>query len=213
MPIVNLWVVTVYILRIVNYNLFKVYNWDGGIFMRSKTAWLLLAGLFTALTAVGAFLKIPVGLAAVSLQSLVTALAGLLLGAKWGALSQAAYVVLGLVGLPIFALGGGLGYVFQPSFGFVLALIPAAWVIGIAAGKRPSAWRCVAACLLGECVIYLVGVPYLYVILHAYLGQDVPLSSVIKTGMLIYLPGDGVKILATVLLVGPLRRALSRTGT
>lgn len=181
--------------------------------MRSKTAWLILAALFTALTALGAFLKIPVGLAAVSLQSLITALAGLLLGAKWGALSQAAYVILGLVGLPIFALGGGPGYVLQPSFGFVLALIPAAWVIGAAAEREPSAIRCVAACLLGECVIYLVGVPYLYLILNAYLGQDVPLGTVVRTGMLIYLPGDGVKILATVLLAGPLRRALRRAGT
>ena len=59
-----------------------------------------------------------------TLQYLFTAMAGLLLGRRWGALSQAVYVLLGLVGLPIFTMGGGFGYVFQPTFGFLLGLIP-----------------------------------------------------------------------------------------
>ena len=50
-------------------------------------------------------------------------MAGLLLGARLGALSQALYVGLGLVGLPIFAAGGGFSYVFNPTFGFLLGLV------------------------------------------------------------------------------------------
>ena len=70
-----------------------------------KTLMLVLTALFAALTAVGAFFKIPFALAAISLQFLFTAMAGILLGAGYGALSQLVYVLIGLVGVPIFALG------------------------------------------------------------------------------------------------------------
>ena len=80
-----------------------------------KTRTMILCALFAALTAVGAFFKIPFALAAISLQFLFTAMAGVLLGAGYGALSQAVYVLIGLVGVPIFALGGGFSYIFQPA--------------------------------------------------------------------------------------------------
>ena len=91
---------------------------------------MILAALFAALTAIGAFLQIPTGTVPITLQFLFTALAGLLLGWKWGAVSQLLYVGIGLLGLPVFTQGGGIGYVLQPSFGFLLGLIPAAAVIG-----------------------------------------------------------------------------------
>ena len=86
---------------------------------------IILTALFAALTAIGAFLKIPFPLAAITMQSFFTAMAAILLGRKYGALSQGVYVLIGLVGIPIFALGGGFSYVFQPTFGFLLGLIPA----------------------------------------------------------------------------------------
>ena len=95
-----------------------------------KTRDLIYCALFAALTAIGAFLHFQLFQATITLQFFFTAMAGLLLGAKLGALSQLLYVVLGLVGVPIFAAGGGFGYVFNPTFGFLLGLIPTAWVIG-----------------------------------------------------------------------------------
>ena len=91
---------------------------------------LVYTALFAVLTAVGAFLRIPLGVSSITLQFLFTAMAGVLLGAGGGALSQAVYVVLGLVGLPIFTAGGGFGYVLQPTVGFLVGLIPSAAVIG-----------------------------------------------------------------------------------
>ena len=107
-----------------------------------NTRKLVYTALFAALTAAGAFLRIPMGFSSVTLQYLFTAMAGLLLGRRWGAVSQAVYVLLGLVGLPIFTMGGGLGYVFQPTFGFLLGLIPAAWVVGRVCGDSlaPAVW-------------------------------------------------------------------------
>ena len=161
-----------------------------------KTHSLILTALFAALTAVGAFLKIPFPLSAITLQFFFTAMAGTLLGKKYGALSQAVYVLLGLVGVPIFALGGGFSYVFQPTFGFLLGLIPSAWVIGSLARRPLTFWRSVTAMLAGLAVLYAIGVPYMALIANAYLGKGLTFWQVLKNGMLIYLPGDMIKIAA-----------------
>ena len=161
-----------------------------------KTRSLILTALFAALTAVGAFLKIPFPLAAITLQFFFTAMAGTLLGKKYGALSQAVYVLLGLVGVPIFALGGGFSYIFQPTFGFLLGLIPAAWVIGSIAKRPLTFWRSVIAMLAGLAVLYAIGVPYMALIANGYLGKGLTFWQVLKNGMLIYLPGDLLKIAA-----------------
>lgn len=177
--------------------------------MKTNTRMLMLCALFAALTAMSAFLKIPVGPVPISLQFFVTAMAGVLLGPRWGALSQLVYVALGLVGLPIFTAGGGLGYVFQPSFGFLLGLIPSAWIIGTVLQGSENIARMAAACLLGLGVLYLVGVPYMYLILNVYMGRGMPVWTVVQTGMLIFLPGDFAKIAALAVVYRPLRRGMA----
>ena len=177
----------------------------------TRTRNLVLAGLMAALTALGAFIRIPLGITSITLQFFFTAMAGVLLGPKWGALSQGAYVALGLAGLPVFTLGGGLSYVFQPGFGFLLGLLPAAPVTGALSRGRASRPGWVAlACLAGLGALYLIAVPYMYLILNLYLGRGMPVWEVIRTGMLLYLPGDGVKIGVTCLVSRPLARALKR---
>ena len=121
-----------------------------------KTLMLVLTALFAALTAIGAFFKIPFALAAISLQFLFTAMAGILLGAGYGALSQAVYVLIGLVGVPIFALGGGFSYVLQPTFGFLLWMY-ARDLSGPAACPCCWPWPCWQGwlfCMLSACRIW-----------------------------------------------------------
>lgn len=178
--------------------------------MKNKTRMMILAALFAALTAVGAFIRFPLGAMSVTLQFMFTAMAGVLLGAKWGAVSQTVYVVLGLVGLPVFTMGGGIGYVMQPSFGFLLGLIPTAWVIGRLTEKENGHWRIALACFAGLAVLYLIGLPYMYLIMKLYLHKSITVWTAVKAGMLVYLPGDAIKIALTVLLYKPLRRAIRK---
>lgn len=159
-----------------------------------KTKMLILCALFAALTAVGAFIKIPFLYSSITLQFFFTALAGVLLGAKYGALSQLVYVALGLAGLPIFTSGGGLGYFLYPTCGFLLGLIPAAWVVGTLAGDGRSMNRIVPAALAGLAVLYAVGLPYMAVILNVYMGKGLDVGAILMAGMLPFLPGDLVKI-------------------
>ena len=80
----------------------------GGVSLTlTKTKTQILCALFAALIAIGAFLRVPVPLVPFTLQFLFTTLAGLLLGKKAGSAAVWLYVLLGLVGLPIFAEGGG----------------------------------------------------------------------------------------------------------
>ena len=177
-----------------------------------KTKDMILTALLAALTAVGAFIRIPLGVSTITLQLLFTALAGVLLGAKRGALSQAVYVLLGLSGLPIFASGGGVQYVLNPTFGFLLGLIPTAYIIGALTEKDGSPGRIALACGAGFAVLYLIGVPYMGVICNAYLGKGLTPLQILKSGMLVYLPGDCLKIAACALLAPQLTRALARAG-
>lgn len=173
----------------------------------------ILAGLFAALTAIGAFLRIPAPPASFTLQFFFTCMAGLLLGPKFGALSQGVYVLLGLIGLPIFTQGGGFSYIFEPTFGFLLGLIPAAWVTGwLAGGKSSSFWRLVLACSAGTGVLYLVGLPYLHGILTLYLHRDWSIRQTVVGSMLLFLPWDAVKILCAAALGKKILPILAHTN-
>lgn len=171
---------------------------------------LILTALFAALAAIGAFIRIPFAFSSITLQFFFTAMAGILLGSSWGAASQAVYVLLGVVGLPIFTQGGGFSYVLQPTFGFLLGLIPAAWVIGFLSRRAADFWQLCGACLAGLGVLYLIGMPYMAIILNVYLGKGMSLWKILMAGMLPFLPGDMVKILVTAILCQRLRPALAR---
>lgn len=178
--------------------------------MRTNTKMLAQAAVMAALTAVGAFIRFPLGAMSFTLQDMFTVLAGVLLGWKWGAASQAVYVALGLLGLPIFTQGGGLGYVFQPSFGFLLGIIPAAALTGYLAGEKGELKKVVPACIAGLAVMYLIGVPYMGMILNLYMNKGLSVWTIVKTGLLIYLPGDALKVAVVAAVAPALCRSMKR---
>ena len=94
--------------------------------------------LFTALIAAGAFIRIPIPVVPFTLQFLFTTLAGLLLGGKNGAISVGVYIFLGLLGLPVFASGGGFAYVLTPTFGYLIGFGAGAYLTGRIANAKPQ---------------------------------------------------------------------------
>lgn len=171
--------------------------------MKLNAKQMILAALFAALTAVGAIIKIPLGAVPITLQLLFTVLAGIMLGAKLGALSQLVYIIIGLLGVPVFAGGtGGPTTVVSPSFGYVIGFVLGAFVIGkIAEGQvNPSFIRLILASIAGVVVIYAVGVPYLYLIMNNVVGKAMTFSNALKFGLVVFIPGDLLKcVIAAVL--------------
>jgi biotin transport system substrate-specific component len=153
---------------------------------------LILIGLFTALVAVGAFIRIPVPVVPFTLQFLFTTLAGLLLGGKNGAISVGVYIFLGLLGLPIFASGGGISYVLNPTFGYLIGFCIGAYLTGRIANTtpQPSFKRLLIACFSGLLVVYLCGMTYFYIISDFYMGTPIGLWPLFLYGFILAAPGD-----------------------
>ena len=163
--------------------------------MRKTTA-MTLSALFAALTAAGAFIRIPMPVSSFTLQVFFTGLAGCLLGSRWGAVSQSIYVLLGLLGLPIFTAGGGLGALFHPTGGFLPGMIAMAWVTGTVTRRRGYGfWNVFLACMAGLGALYAIGLPWMHVIMNIY--HDWSVSQTIISGMLIFLPADLLKAVLT----------------
>lgn len=184
---------------------------------RSRTKNIVLVALTVALTTAGAYLRIPVGPVPISLQTLFVLLSGALLGPWVGAGAMISYIVLGLVGLPLFTGGGGPQYVLSPTFGFLLSFPLSAMAVGLllksprTGGKR-SAVRNLFALVVGTGVIYLVGVPWLGLNLLLVQGKSVGPGALLMMGMVPFLPGDALKILLALWLIDPVERALGQVG-
>lgn len=132
---------------------------------------MMITALFTALMVAGAYIRIPFPLLPITLQAFISALAGLIIGPRLGALSMTLYTALGLIGLPVFAGGGGITYIFTPSFGFILGFIAGACVIGLLSRKlgKQNQWNSFKSLMAGLLVLYTVGILYMFLIMRLYL--------------------------------------------
>ena len=114
------------------------------------------------------------------------------LGPVNGALAVVVYIVLGLIGLPIFTQGGGPGYIFQPSFGYIIGFAVAAYVNGKIANAKthPSYRRLLGANFLGLFIVYAFGMIYYYVISNFYLNSPIGVGALFLYCFVLAVPGD-----------------------
>lgn len=174
--------------------------------MKITTKEITLVALFAGLTAIGAFISLPIGPVPITLQTLFVILGGIILGPKLGALAQIVYIGLGLIGIPIFSgFTGGPQSVLKPSFGFLIGFIFAAFIVGKIVNINSQCTmhnaqftiRVWVASIVGTIVIYLFGVPYMYYILNVVMSKELSLDAILKMGFWAFLPGDIVKLIIT----------------
>lgn len=171
---------------------------------------LVLAPLMTAITVVlGMMPPIPMPFGVpITLQTLGVMLAGLVLGAAGGGLSQVLIILLVAVGAPVLSGGrGGLAVFAGPTAGYLIGWAPAALVTGLIAGwGRLGLPRAVIAAVVGGVgVVYLFGIPW------TAFSVDIPLLVAAK-GALAFIPLDLVKAVAAALIALPIRRAVAAAG-
>lgn len=157
---------------------------------------ILLVVTGSLLVAAMAQVKIPLPFSPVPItgQTFAVLLVGAALGARRGASSLSLYVVLGVLGLPVYAGGtGGLSAFLGPTGGYLIGFIFAAYFVGRLAetGRDRRLRSALLIFLAGEIIIYMFGLPWL----SLYVG----VQKVLVTGLFPFLPGDLLKLAAAAL--------------
>ncbi|MBW4477315.1 MAG: biotin transporter BioY [Tolypothrix brevis GSE-NOS-MK-07-07A] len=139
-------------------------------------------------------------------------LVGCLGGKNAGALSQIAYLVMGLTLLPVFAEGGGIGYVKLSQFGYLLGFIPGAWICGLLAFKaRPKLETLAFSCFCGLLIVHVCGITYLIIsyVFHSQGTETLPLMmQAILTYSWFALPGQLAVVCAVSVIAYLLRHLM-----
>lgn len=169
---------------------------------------ITVCAMFTALIIAGAFIKIPVPFIPFTMQFLFTNLAALVLDRNRGAIAVLVYILLGLLGIPIFTSGGGLGYIFQPTFGYLIGFLVGAFTAGKIVTHSPlkSTKTFLLAGAVNLLIVYAIGVLYFWLIKTFYLQSPVGVSVLLVQCFLIFIPSDGVSCIISAILAKRLYR-------
>lgn len=173
--------------------------------MKLTTRELTHVALFVALAIICAFLTrfMAYMLVPFSFLPFIAVLAGAILGKRLGALAMAIYVVMGLIGIPVFAGDppfGGLVYLVKPTFGFILGFVVAAYVTGWLLEKGNSFLGYLKATIVGVISTYVIGLPYLWAIINLYLGSSMNVLEVLKVGFFPFILLDLAKALLAAII-------------
>lgn len=152
---------------------------------------MVLSAMFIALITVGAFIKIPIPNMPFTLQFLFTNLAGIILGSKLGALSVLIYVLAGLIGIPVFTTGGGPGYIFYPTFGFLIGFIIGTYVGGKYIEKRQINSKTIfISSVINLLIVYALGMIHYYIISNFYSNSPIGIGALFLYCFVLAVPGD-----------------------
>jgi biotin transport system substrate-specific component len=182
---------------------------------RVPVAQLALAGLLAAVLAVASWVSIPFVPVPLTLQTLAVLVAGGLLGRHWGPVSVGVYILMGLVGVPVFAGGhAGPAVIAGPLGGFLLGFVLAAFVMGMAgdAARRRGVTdrRGLAVLVLGAATaslaVYVVGVPWFMAV------TGMSLHAAMTFAFFPFILGDVLKAVAAVVVIRAVDRALVAQG-
>jgi biotin transport system substrate-specific component len=160
---------------------------------RNLIVTLTLSALFCTLICIGSFIRFPMpNMMPVTLQTFFVLLTALVLPMKASIFAILTYMALGLVGLPIFSGGGGLGYILMPNFGFIIGFFVATVIITIITEnlKNRKLWQYIITSSLGITIIYIIGILYFAFITNVYNNAEYSVIWFIQTVFLPFLPKE-----------------------
>ncbi|MDR0503224.1 MAG: biotin transporter BioY [Treponema sp.] len=169
--------------------------------------------VFAALIAVSGFFIIPIGVIPVVLKNLFVVLAGTVLGGIYGGLAVLVFLAAGLIGIPVFVIGGGIGVFNTPLGGYLAGYFFASLAAGLICGKPKTGekkanalllLRITAASAAGFSIILFCGVFYMMRL------NSITFPAAMAAGFLPFIPGDLIKLAASVPLALKLRPIAAR---
>lgn len=168
---------------------------------KSKVIDTVYIGLFAALIAVCAWIAIPMSVS-VTLQTMAVCITAGLLGWKRGTISVIVYIMLGMIGLPVFTgFKSGIAAITGPTGGYIVGFIFTSLIVGFACDKlKNRVWSNIAAMVLGLLVCYLFGTVWFMI------AYKVSFVSALATCVLPFLIFDAVKIAVAGTLVYKLKK-------
>ena len=165
-----------------------------GIKVKNKTKSITICAFFAALTGVLSQISIPLPFTPVpiNLATISPLLAGILLGSKLGALSQLVYVLIGAIGIPVYAnFTSGVGIVLGPTGGYILGYVIAAFIVGMISKKLDRKMsKSIISMVLGIAGCYFIGSIWFMWVTNSGIKETLLLCVVP------FLIGDGLKIIA-----------------
>lgn len=157
---------------------------------------IIRISFFTLLAIIGGFIKIPMGTVAFTLQTVFVVLAGFVLGARDGMFALLAYMIIGLIGIPVFTQGGGFSYIFMPSFGYIIGFVIGAFTAGFVMSRfsTVNTLKIWVAGIIALLPVYIIGMAYQVMILVFVNGLTVSAALITLISILIYWAIDIVMI-------------------
>ena len=174
---------------------------------------MISAALFAGIMAILSQFTFPIGAVPITLQSFVCALAGGVLGRKWGAISIGLWLLLGVLGIPILTMGkAGIGIFLSPVGGYYLGFVLMAWISGFRLAERGHFLRQISSAIVGLAACYLLGTAWFMAYFQYGLGKEMPLWTALTMTVFPFVAFDLIKVVLGVVCGTRIRQALNQAG-
>lgn len=178
-----------------------------------KTKELVTCALLAAVICVLSPLSLPIGPVPISLATFAVMLSAAILGAKWGTIATLIYILLGCVGVPVFAgWSAGIGIVAGSTGGYIIGYLPLAFITGLfldrlakGAGKFQYVWLMLGM-IIGTAILYVIGTAWFIKVSGA------AFSDAMAWCVTPFLAGDLIKMIVVAIIAPQIRKALIRAG-
>lgn len=182
--------------------------------MHRSTKQIVTCALFAAVICVLAPLAIPIRPVPISLATLTIMFTASVLGASWGTAATGIYLLLGLIGVPVFAgWTAGISKLAGPGGGYLIGYLPLAFFLGLiygGPGRHGKGFvryvRLIAGMVVGTAVLYALGTAW-----YCF-SSGTPLAKALAFCVTPFLPGDLLKMIAVALIAPAVEQALTKAG-
>ena len=179
--------------------------------MNLKVKDLCLMAISLAILIISSKISFNLGVITLTLQTLSVSLISFILKWKRASLVFLTYIVMGLIGIPVFSTGGGYQYIYSLSFGFIIGFFLSSFIFGSNILSKYK-WTNIIKGILGLAIIDISGLVYMYIIFKYYNNQDVSFIYVIEVGLLPFIIKDLVSVVLSSIIAIRLEPAIENIG-